>query len=501
VVRDGELVYSAGYGTANLEYGIPITPSTVFHVASVSKQFTAFAVTMLAEQGKLSLDDDVRRYIPEVPDFGKTITLRHLIHHISGLRDQWSLLGMAGWRLDDVITREDILRLVARQQDLNFDPGAESLYCNTGYTLLAEVVARVTGQSFPAWTAANIFEPLGMAHTHFHDDHRMVVPNRAYSYARGDEGGFENRVLSFANVGATSLFTTAEDLARWMANFEDGRLGGPALIERMHTRGVLNGGEELAYAHGIYFGDYRGQQTVGHAGSDAGFRSDVVRFPEHHLSVVVLSNLADLGPGQRTREVAEVFLDGVLPPPEAASPEPAPPTPAGVDVPFEDYAGLYTLEPGWVLAVFRDEDRLMVRATGEGAYPMTPVAEDRFVVEGYSGSEIRFDRNRRGRVEALVYREITAPRREPPAPETLMAYTGDYYSEELETTYHFVVEDGRLLARHQRHGDILLTPAGGDDFAGEAWFLRTIQCDREAGHVQGCRVSNGRVRNLRFERR
>jgi len=198
VVKNGELILKKGYGSANLEYDIPNTPSTVFHMASVSKQFTAFSIALLDEQGKLSVSDDVRKYIPEIPDFGRTITLEHLIHHTSGLRDQWNLLAMAGWRLDDVITREQILKLVARQKELNFDPGDEFLYCNTGYTLLAEIVARVSEMSFAEWTAKHIFEPLGMVQTLFYDDHEKIVINRAYSYKQAS-GGYKKSVLNYAN--------------------------------------------------------------------------------------------------------------------------------------------------------------------------------------------------------------------------------------------------------------------------------------------------------------
>jgi hypothetical protein len=170
VARGDSVLFEKGYGYAQLEYGIPITPATIFHVASVSKQFTAFAIAMLANQGKLSLDDDIREHLPYVPDFGVAITPRHLIHHISGMRDQWNLLALAGWRLDDVITKEQVIRLVERQQELNFEPGAEYLYCNTGYTLLADIVEHITGQPFPEWMAENVFQPLAMNSTHFHDD-------------------------------------------------------------------------------------------------------------------------------------------------------------------------------------------------------------------------------------------------------------------------------------------------------------------------------------------
>ncbi len=284
-----------GYGSANLEYRVPITPQTPFHVASVSKQFTGFAIVLLALEGKLSLDDDIRKHLEEVPDFGTPITIRHLIHHTSGLRDQWETLAMSGWRLDDVITREHILKMVARQRELNFPPGSEHMYCNTGYTLLAEIVARVSGQSFAEFTSERIFKPLGMTNSHFHDDHEMIVPGRAYSYSKG-EHGYRNSVLSYANVGATSLFTTAEDLARWLLNFEDPQVGGSDGIAMMLEPGVLNDGKKLNYAFGLVHSKRKGLDVVSHGGSDAGYRTVVIHLPQKRLGVVVLSNLAAFNP-------------------------------------------------------------------------------------------------------------------------------------------------------------------------------------------------------------
>ncbi|MGD2151860.1 MAG: serine hydrolase domain-containing protein [Gemmatimonadales bacterium] len=423
VARDGEIVYEQGYGLAQLEYEIPITPRTVFHVASVSKQFTAFAITMLADEGRLSLDDDIRIHLPEVPDFGDTITVRHLIHHTSGLRDQWVLLALAGWRLDDVITRDQIMRLVRRQRELNFRPGDEFLYCNTGYTLLAEIVERVTGQSFAGWMAENIFEPLGMTHTHFHDDHQQIVRNRAYSYARRGDG-YRKAVLSYANVGATSLFTTVEDLMRWEENLYEGGVGGPAVNETMHTRGILNNGDTLSYAFGLGIGQYRGLRTVGHSGGDAGFRSYVVRFPEEHFAVAILSNLGDFSPSSMALRIADIFLADRL---EDEEPEPAP--------------------------------------------------------------------------ESASEEEPTEERIEPFAPDEsqLRDYVGEYYSDELGTTYTLAVREGALVATHVRHDPIALTPSAADAFSGDTWFFRRVQFERDAaGTITGFRVTSGRVRNLLF---
>src|SRR5450759_379824 len=272
VMRDGQVIYQRGYGQATLEYDAPITPTTIFHVASVSKQFTAFAIALLAQEQKLALDEDARKFVPELPQFEQPITLRHLIHHTSGLRDQWSLVIAAGWRMSDVITTSDIMELVQHQQDLNFAPGTEYSYCNTGYTLLARTVERVSGMPFRDFCAQRIFQPLGMRNTHFQDDCEMVVRNRAYSYTSSAGGQFRNAVLSYSNAGGTSLFTTVEDLACWDQNFYDAKVGGWAVIDLLHTRGKLNDGTVLPYAFGLIIGSYRGLRSVEHAGGDAGFR-------------------------------------------------------------------------------------------------------------------------------------------------------------------------------------------------------------------------------------
>jgi CubicO group peptidase (beta-lactamase class C family) len=317
IVRDGRLVHARGYGLANLEFGVPVTPRTPFHVASVSKQFTAFAVQLLAAEGKLSVEDEVRRWVPELHDFGPRIAIRHLLHHTSGIRDQWTLLTLAGWRMEDVITQDDIFRLVFRQRELNFEPGTEYLYSNSGYSLLGLIVERVSGRTLREFLDERVFRPLEMRDTHVHDDHRMLVPGRAYSYAQAGNG-YRHSVLSYANSGATSLFTTVEDLARWDANLETGRVGGPAVLRAMLDTVPLTSGQRNGYASGLIHGRYRGLATVEHGGSDAGFRSVFLRFPSERFTVILLGNLASLNPGQVARQVANVWLAD-------AFPEPAPP--------------------------------------------------------------------------------------------------------------------------------------------------------------------------------
>lgn len=439
VIRDGQIIYSRGYGFAQIEHGVPVTPRTVFHVASVSKQFTAMAVTMLAAEGALSLDDPVQAHLGFVPEFEYPVTVRQMIHHTSGIRDQWQLLGISGWRLDDVITTEQILRLMSRQRELNFVPGAEYLYSNMGYTLLAETAATVSGMSFPEFTATRIFGPLGMDRTHFHDDHEHLVPDRAYSYRPGptdedaeeeDGGGaegaretgpeFTKAVLSYANAGATSLFTTADDLVRWLDNFRHETVGGPQVMEMMKTRGILNSGDTIPYAHGLSVGEHRGLRTIGHGGADAGFRTQAIWYPEPNVGVVVLTNVANGNPGGRARQVAEIVLAGTFP--EEAPDEEDAPSAAADSVPVR-----------------------------------TP---DAATVAGYAGS---------------------------------------YYSPELDALYHLEATEEGLVARHIRHGDIALEPRTRDEFATDRWFMREVRFERTPdGSVSAMRVGGGRVRNLLF---
>ena len=307
IILNGALVFQKGYGMANLEYSIPVSPNTIFHIASESKQYTAFCILLLEKQGKLSVDDDIRKYLDFVPDFGYKITIRHLILHTSGLRDQWQLLANAGWQLDDVITQEQVIKLVSQQKSLNFPPGEEFLYCNTGYTLLAEIVKKVSGLSLREFSEQNIFKPLGMDHSHFNDDYREIVPNRAYSYSPKGSG-FQNAILSYSIVGATSLLTTVLDEVKWLDNLETGKVGGKDLVEKMKETGKLNDGRKLNYAYALNIDKYKGWEQIGHGGGDAGFRTYACRFPEKKLGIVVFSNSAMADPGYLVRQVAGILI-------------------------------------------------------------------------------------------------------------------------------------------------------------------------------------------------
>ncbi len=507
VIRKGEVIYKKGYGSANLEYDVPITPSTVFHVASVSKQFTAFAVAMLANQGKLRLDDDIRKHLPEAPDFGKTVTIQHLIHHISGMRDQWELLAIAGWRLDDVITKEHILKMVKNQKELNFDPGEQYLYCNTGFTLLAEIVARTTGKSFREWTTENIFKPLGMSNTQFYDDHERIVKNRAYSYVPQRNNGFKKRRLNYANVGATSLFTTAEDMAKWVNNFDDGSVGGTDVIEQMHEQGVLNNGKKISYAFGLVIGEHKGLKTVSHSGGDAGYRSHVVRFPEQKFAVVVLSNLGSFNTSRIAGDVADLYLADVIKKKEKKTKKVEKKEFEPDTSWYEKFAGKYYFEPGLIMTVTKEKNQLMLQRDGGPKVRLIPESYTEYSIQNRDG-KLTFQMNNVGDVTKLVFtlgdNVMTGVKFEPAnlSAYQLEEFVGDYHSDELGTNYQIVILDGKLFAQHQRHSDIQLNPTKKDFFLGGQWFFRQVRFIRNSeSQVTGFRLSGGRVRNLRFDKK
>jgi CubicO group peptidase (beta-lactamase class C family) len=328
VMRDGALVLARGYGQADLERGVPIGPTSVFDIASTSKQFTAAAIVLLAQEGKLSLDDDVRRFVPELPRYEAPITIRHLLHHTSGLRDYTDLMALTGWQMEDFTTAEQALAMIVRQKELNFPPGAQYLYSNSGFFLLSVIASRAAGRPFPDLARERIFEPLGMASTHFHSDHRLLVKNRAVGYAPRD-GGWGISMSDWEQVGDGSVLTTVEDLARWVRNFEDPKVGGRAMVEELQRKGRLTSGQEIDYAEGLRHATYRGLATVGHSGSWAGYRSNILRFPSEKAAVIVLCNAETAEAATIARTIADVALPDRLGPLSSPDPAPSPsPSPA-----------------------------------------------------------------------------------------------------------------------------------------------------------------------------
>jgi len=318
VYREGKIIYSKGYGLANLEENVPITPQSVFDIGSTSKQFTAASVLLLEKQGKLSVNDDIRKYLPELPDYGQKITILNLLNHTSGLRDYLTLMELAGINTDGVTTDEDALQIVARQKALNFAPSSDWLYSNTGFFLLSVIVKRASGKTLREFAADNIFTPLEMTHTQFRDDHTSLIENRAMAYDPAEKGvGFNLDVSYFEQTGDGAVHTSVEDLQKWDENFYSAQIGGKEFLAEIQERGKLNSGKVLDYAKGLFLEDYRGLHAVRHGGAWGGYRAELLRFPEQHFSVACLCNLGNANPEQRAERVADVYLGTLMKPKEA----------------------------------------------------------------------------------------------------------------------------------------------------------------------------------------
>jgi CubicO group peptidase (beta-lactamase class C family) len=407
VARDGRIVYEKGYGSANLDWDIPISPATVFNIGSTSKQFVAAAILLLAEDGKLSLDDPMRRWLPEMHDFGAPITVRQLLHHTSGVRDLLELMNVvAGLNPDNRYTNADFMRILAAQRELNFPPGSQFLYSNSGYFLLGHVVERVSGKTLRQFTEERIFRPLGMDDSHFHDDYRMVVKNRALAYTRQNDRWIQDFTFNFDRVGPGGLNTTARDLVKWNDALFNGRIGGTGFLEKMLTRGVLMNGDTLGYALGLEHVRHRGLDLVAHGGSSLGFRADLMRIPSERLDVVTLCNTPTPIASVLGRQVADLFLADRLGPAVAQrTPAPAAPAPTHATpdaAALAAYSGRYrSSELDLVFTLRASRNGLILQRANGDEIVLTPSGQDRFRL--LQRTTIEFQRDNAGRITGFLW--------------------------------------------------------------------------------------------------
>ena len=510
--RDGKIEYARGYGMANLELGVANTPQTVFDIGSTSKQFTAFAIQLLARDGKLSLDDDVRKWVPEIPSYGKIVTIRHLLHHTGGLRDYIELMSLQGVMTEDLTVDADVLDIMARQKAPNFAPGEEHLYCNTGYFLLSVIVKRASGQSLRDFAAERIFGPLGMRHTQFNDSHTRIIPNRATGYSKGKNGVFGIDMSDWEQTGDGAVATTVEDLQRWDQNFYDPKVGDAKVLEAMHEVGVLNSGKKLEYASALYVSTYRGLPAVSHGGSWAGYRAQLMRFPKQKLSVACLcNNGGTANPSRLAQKVAEVYLGDRMTPaevkPGAKSEEPAVAAPAG----SEALAGAYRNPVSGELVTLSLEKGVLVAQIDGKPYNLSPAGPNAFRLVGPRGarSELVFlpgERGARPRMKVATTQEdggVETETFEPverwtPRAADLAALAGTYASPELDTSWRLVAEGGQLFVRHRGLPETALTPTVRDAFTVEGMNLTFRRGAR--GKVDGFTLDAGRVRGVVFTR-
>jgi CubicO group peptidase (beta-lactamase class C family) len=498
VARSGQTILERAYGMANLEYDVPNTPATIFEAGSVSKQFTAAAVALLAQQGKLSLDDEVSKYIPELPEYETPVTIRHMLHHTSGLRDWGTMASAMGWpRGTRVHTHAHVLDIVSRQESLNYTPGAEYLYSNTNYNLAAIIVERVSGTSFAEFTRKNLFEPLGMTSTQWRNDYTRIVKGRATAYGRARQGGW-GLEMPFEDVhGNGGLLTTVSDLLKWNENFVRPRVGGVGFVRELQQRGRLSKGRQISYALGLVVSTYQGVPEVSHTGATAGYRAFLARYPDQHLSVAVLCNAGNANPsiGQR---VADIFLAGQMTLAARQAGEP------GVALPPEhitEKAGVYRN------FVTNEPMRLVVR---EGKLYVDPGREltplSRTVFRAPNGTVGTFEFGAKG-LPAILRLAVSSgdtlsyllEETWTPAAAELQPYVGEYASNEAETSFRVTLEEGGKLMLRGRYGRTLeLIPAYRHAFTtadgpGLVLFRRDGR-----GRVRTMSFGMGRVRDLQF---
>ncbi len=500
LLLDGCPLYQRGYGMANLEHNIAISPATVFRTGSLAKQFTAMAVLILVEQGKLSLDDDVREYVPDLPAYDTPPTIRNLLYHTSGIRDYLTLMSLAG--LSDGISENEALALIAKSKELNFPPGSQFLYSNSGYFLLSLVVRQATGQTLRQFAHDAIFVPLKMTSSHFHDDQSMIVPRRASGYAPNADGGYQCCETRLSTVGDGGLFTTIADLAHWDENFYQGRLGenGHKLVEELMTSGTLAGGAKLSYACGLFVGRHEGTAMVHHSGAFAGFRAQLVRFPNARFSVVCLCNSIDLNPTRLAVAVADICLGD-----EHRKPSQLPRVDRA-SVTTQGRPGCYRDPVSHAVWFVSERDGELELDTGDGTFPMSARTQSLFVVDDPTVGfpiEIEFEKGcDRELLTMRVMTETSAPavfeRIEARPPQELKGYDGAYFSAELSTIVRVVIEEGELRLAGSSLTGTALKPISKELFQAGATTLE-YQFDA-ADAVEGFLLFTRRVRGVAFRK-
>ncbi len=506
IVINDQLVFSKGYGMANLEYGIPNTPQTIYHMASVSKQFTAYSIVLLAKQGKLSLEDDIHKWLPWFPVLKEKITIRNLLNHTSGIRDQWQLLAISGTRLDDVITQDQIIKVLSKQQALNFKPGEKYTYSNSGYTMLAEIVKAVSGQTLRQFSDSAIFKPLGMNSTHFHDDYTEIEKNRAYSYDRIDSTHFANSILSYSNDGATSLFTNIPDMSKWVMNFYDIKAGDQKTIDELTRNGILNSGEKISYAEGIVSNTYKGWRQFSHAGSDAGYRTNVSIFPDLKMGFMVFSNLGGFNPTVKTNQIADLFIKDTTS--EKTDIQKAPrDSMAAVlkdTLSLKKFMGSYISDEGLLFRFELKNSRLYYYVQDESNFLIKEL-NDTFSIATAPEIKIVFGINSIDTIVNIivpndqVYHLTKFTATPVYSDEQLKKYTGTYYCPELDCKYGIVLKDHALMLTNVKYNDTKLTLSSPDDLISDYWWMNHLKILRDKNKmITGFEVNSGRVMHVKF---
>lgn len=508
VIKDGKLIYSRGYGVANFEYNIPISDSSVFRIGSTSKQFTAACIILLAQQGKLDLDDTLDKYYPDFPDYAKKITIKHLLHHTSGIRDYLMVSLLKGIRDDDYYTDKELMSWMINQSDLNFEPGEEHLYSNTGYWLLGQIVNKAAGMSMAEYAKKEIFEPLGMTNTHFHDDHTLIVKNRAIGYTPGDNDDYKIYTTTLDIIGDGGIFTTVRDVKKWDDAFYNSKVLSKEFWDMMTKGGKLNNGDTIDYACGLLITEYKGLKEIRHGGAFVGYRAEIVRFPEQHLSVVVLANREDADPTRKAHKVVDVLLkDKLKVDKKTTDTEESEPIVEENTTVYDlsQLVGNYEIQPGLQMKMSIKEDSLHVLQQWNGSeYNIARTVGNTYQIPGVSSLSFTFSDLQEDQTQSLKIiqnGEATVCKRKNEIDKTLIKtadYIGDYYSKELDVTYYVTAKGEGLLVSIKDNEPMELELYDKDQYTSMFGLFRF---QRAGEKLTGFQLDAGRVKNLKFEKR
>jgi len=499
VIKDGAIVYKKGFGIANLEYGIPITTSTVFQVASVSKQFTVFSILLLEQDGKLSIDDDIRKYLPEIPDYGHKITLRNLANHTSGIRDNTNLANLIGISESDLFSNEEVIKLITSQKGLNFIPGDEFQYSNSSYILLAEIVKRVSGQSFAEFTQSRIFKPLKMKNSQFIDAPEIIVKNRAYSYEKYENVYYKN-ILNHSFVGATGLNSTIDDLSLWTMNFKNKTIGNDAIFNKMKEKTVLNNGEIVPYGLGLENQVYKGLDVVFHGGGVGRYGSRILIIPEQNFAIIYLCNSQDFHPFDIVYPIVDYYL---------ADKETNPSKSTINKKLLQNFVGDYEMFPGtgYVYSFSKDNDTLFQHVKGDdNKVKLVQISDNEFTYSNIPHSKFVFEKTN-GRISNFVKFYVTDFSYKGQRIElkefakenvNINELVGMYYNAELNTTYNFVLKDNNLFATHSKNGEAILTAFQPDFFVSIIGAIEVIRNEKDK--IIGFNLTRQGIIKMKFDK-
>lgn len=506
IIKDAKLVYAKGYGLANLEYDIPNSPTSVFRIGSTSKQFTAACIVLLEQQGKLIFDNTLKSYFPDFPEYAKKITVRHLLNHTSGIRDYLQLTYLKGFSDDDFYTDATLMKMLLAQTDLNFEPGEEFTYSNSGYWLLGQIVEKASGMNMADYAAQEIFKPLGMTNTHFHNNHTQIVKNRASGYVPKRDGGFRISMTTLDMIGDGGIFTSIEDIKKWDDAYYNSTVLNREFWNIMTTNGKLNNGEKIDYAAGLFVEDYKGINHINHGGAFVGFRAELLRFPEQKLSIAIFANRGDANPSRMAYQIADILLKDDLKEEEAETEEIAPQPKSKVSViALPQMEGTYEIEAGLSFTVKATSTGLDVTQNwNKSNYIIERTQGNTFVIPNQENLDFTFstlENNETQTITIVQNGNVSTATRVIPfdmSTITLSDYVGNFYSKELDVTYHTSIKDEILLIAIADQEPVEATVTTMDQFSTQLGLVRFMRFN---DRISGFELDSGRVVKLKFNRK